>query len=404
MALRRPEAPAIGSGPRYDAGMENSRTGENRPMSILPRHLATAALLLLLLPCISLAQSQRTEKHDIRVESLAEGLAHPWAVAFLPDGRMLVTERPGRLLLIDIDRDARKHIDGLPDIAATGQGGLLDVVLHPRYKETGWIYLSYAAPGSGGSTTAVGRGRIRGDRLVDFEEIFRAEPAVRGGRHFGSRMVFDRDEYLYISIGDRGERDRAQDTADHIGTVIRLHDDGATPDDNPFAVDGTGRPEIYTYGHRNPQGMILHPERAEIWIHEHGPRGGDELNILQRGENYGWPKMTHGREYHGPEIGPSQLPGMQPPIHHWTPSIAPSEMAYYDGGAFPRWRGNLFVGALAHTHLARLEMDADTVAAEERLLDEFGWRIRDVRQGSDGLLYLLVDSGNGALLRVRPAN
>lgn len=338
--------------------------------------------------------------HDIRVETVAKGFEHPWGLAFLPDGQLLVTERGGRLYRVDPDDGRREGISGVPDVVAQGQGGLLDVALHPRFAENRLIYLSYAERREGGALTSIGRGRLDDDGLVDFEVIYRAEPALGGGRHFGSRMVFDADGYLFVTTGDRGERHNAQRLDRAQGKVIRLHDDGAVPEDNPFVNEADADPAIYSLGHRNAQGLIRHPERDEIWLNEHGPRGGDEINIVHAGENYGWPEVTLGREYYGPPIGAESKPGMVDPIHHWTPSIAPSGFAYYDGDEFPRWRGNLLVGALAHTHLARLELDGERILSEERLLDEQGWRVRAVASDAHGRIYLLVDDSNAPLVRL----
>jgi glucose/arabinose dehydrogenase len=347
----------------------------------------------------------RSQYHSYRVEVLFQDLERPWSLAFLPDGRMLVTERAGRLNLLDPRDGSRQRIAGVPEVAAVGQGGLLDVVLHPDFKSNGWVYLSYSARHGSGLSTHVGRGRLKGERLEDFQVLFRAEPPLSRGQHFGSRLVFDRDGYLFITVGDHGERDSAQDRGTHMGTVIRLTDDGRVPKDNPFVGDPRARPEIYSYGHRNAQGMTLHPRTGVLWLHEHGPRGGDEINLPKPGLNYGWPKTTFGREYHGPRIGPEPpQPGFESPIHHWTPSIAPSGMAFYDGDRFPNWRGDLFVGALAHRHLQRLRLDGGKVVEQEQLLTELGWRIRDVRSGPDGYLYVLPDETDGALIRLVPAD
>ncbi|MCP1674042.1 glucose/arabinose dehydrogenase [Natronocella acetinitrilica] len=367
---------------------------------VLP--LAIAALVAA--AGIASAQTVDSEEHRFQVQVLAEGFSHPWGLAFLPDGRMLVTERGGRLNLLDANGNNRRTVEGTPSVATENQGGLLDVILHPDFEETPWVYLSYARPSSEGNATAVGRGLLDGEQLTDFEVLFVATPYTGGGRHFGSRMAFDEDGYLYISTGDRGQRDRSQELDNHYGKIIRLTDDGQIPDDNPFLDQRDAQPGIYSYGLRNPQGMIRHPETGEIWINEHGPRGGDEINIIGPGLNYGWPKVTHGREYHGPRIGPESMDGMEDPLHHWTPSIAPSGFAYYDADVFPAWQGNLFVGALAQTHLARLVVDNGEVVHEERLLDDAGWRIRDVRQGPDGALYLLVDQRRAPLVRLSPAD
>jgi glucose/arabinose dehydrogenase len=288
-------------------------------------------------------------------------------------------------------------------VYARGQGGLLDVALHPDFADNRWVYLTWAGRCDGGNATHLGRGRLQGDRLTDFETLFVADPCVASNIHFGSRLVFDGTGHLFMTVGDRGQRRRAQDLGDHNGAVLRLNDDGSIPADNPFVERADARDAIFSYGHRNPQGAVRHPQTGALWIHEHGPRGGDEINLPEPGADFGWPKTTYGREYHGPEIGPDRLPGTVQPIHYWVPSIAPSGMAFYTGDAFPRWRGDLFIGALALTHLAHLELEGTEVVSERRLLDDRGWRIRAVTTGPDGLLYLLTDADNGRLVRLRPA-
>ncbi len=338
-----------------------------------------------------------------RLQILAEGLDHPWALAFLPDSGILVTERSGRLLRIDPDDGQRQAIGGVPAVAARGQGGLLDIALHPEFRRTRWVYLSYATATDSGLTTAVGRGRLEGARLAEFEELFRAQPPAEADQHFGSRLLFDRAGHLLVTVGDRRRRDWAQRLDTHAGKVLRLTADGGIPPDNPFVGQTGALPEIYSYGHRNPQGLALHPETGRVWLHEHGPRGGDEINLVVAGANYGWPLVTFGREYHGPTIGvePPQ-PGFVSPLHHWTPSIAPSGLAFYSGEGFPEWRGDLFVGALVHRHLQRLRLRGGEVIAQEKLLTDQGWRIRDVRVGPDGYLYLLTDAADGVLARLEP--
>jgi aldose sugar dehydrogenase len=338
------------------------------------------------------------------VVTVADGLEHPWGLAFLPDGRLLVTERPGRLRVIENGRLLSQPVACLPEIVARGQGGLLDVALHPKFPDNRWVYLSYAAPGKGGMGTHVGRGQLEGLRLQNWQTLFAMEPKTNAGQHFGSRLVFDRAGYLFITLGDRGERDRAQDLHDPAGSVLRLHDDGRVPADNPFVGRKGARPEIYSYGHRNIQGAALHPQTGQLWTHEHGPQGGDEINLIQRGANYGWPVVTHGREYvTGFRIGEgTHKTGMEAPRYHWTPSIAPSGMAFYTADRYPAWRGNLFVGALRDQMLVRLELDGTRVLREERLLKNRVGRIRDVRQGPDGYLYLLTDQNPGRLLRLQP--
>ncbi|MEX2409554.1 MAG: PQQ-dependent sugar dehydrogenase, partial [Rhodovibrionaceae bacterium] len=267
-----------------------------------------------------------------------------------------------------------------------------------------WVYLSYAKPGEGGAGTAVGRGKLEGNGLRDFEVIFELPRKTGRGQHFGSRLVFDREGYLFATIGERGERDRAQDPHDPAGSVLRIHDDGTIPEDNPFADGRAGHPAVYSYGHRNPQGMALHPETGELGEEEHGPQGGDEVNLPRKGGNFGWPVVTHGEEYGGGDIGPADKPGFIAPVFHWTPSIAPSGMAFYDGTVFPEWQGDLFNGSLKFQLVSRLELDGDEVREEERFLEDAYGRIRDIEMGPDGFLYLLTDSGNGLLLRIEPAN
>lgn len=346
-----------------------------------------------------------SEQHRFSLRVLVSPLENPWSIAFLPDGRKLVTERPGRLRLIKADgRLDPQPITGLPPIADVGQGGLLDVVLHPDYPKNGWIYLSYAGKNEDGQGTDVLRARLQGHQLTDVQIIFRMLPKTRGGLHFGSRLVFDRQGFLYITLGDRGDKERAQRFDDHAGSVIRLHDDGRVPRDNPFLSTPSAKPEKWTLGNRNMQGAALHPVTGELWTHEHGPQGGDEINIMRAGRNYGWPVITYGRNYViGTRIGEgTEKPGMVQPIHHWTPSIAPSGMSFYSGRQFPLWQGNLFVGALKDQMLVRLELDGERIKHQEILLKNTVGRIRDVRTGPDGYLYLLTDSPDGQLLRLEP--
>jgi len=346
-----------------------------------------------------------TEKLSLKVEKITDGLEHPWGLAFLPDGRMLVTERPGRLRIIDRDGDLEPQpVPGLPSIAARGQGGLLDIALHPGFASNRLIYLSYSASGEGGIGTEVARGRWTGKGLEGLEVIFRMRPKSRTGRHFGSRLVFDPEGRLYVTLGDRGDRPRAQRIDDHAGSVIRLNDDGSTPGDNPLLTREGALPRIFSYGNRNIQGAALHPVTGELWAHEHGPQGGDELNMIRPGVNYGWPVITYGVNYGiGTSIGEgTEKPGMAQPLYYWVPSIAPSGMAFYTADRIPQWQGNLLLGSLKFETLVRLELDGERVTHEERLLGNELGRIRDVRQGPDGLVYLLTDARNGALYRLSP--
>jgi glucose/arabinose dehydrogenase len=349
-----------------------------------------------------------SEQASFVVEQLVGGLENPWGMAFLPDGGMLVTERPGRLRLVTADFELEPEpLAGVPTAFSRGQGGLLDVILHPDFADNRLVYLSYAYLDAAGAGTAVARGRLAPGGLEETEVIFQSNGLGSGGRHFGSRLVFDEAGYLYVTHGDRGQRELAQELSNHAGSLLRLHADGRIPEDNPFVGEAGAMPEIYTYGHRNPQGIARHPVTGALWLHEHGPRGGDELNIIDgAGLNYGWPKVSRGVEYaSGMAIGLDEAPaGIEAPSHVWTPSIAPSGMAFYAGDAFPEWQGDLFVGALAYQLLARLELDGDQVVHEERLLEGELGRIRDVRVGADGLVYLLTDAADGGIFRLKPAD
>jgi glucose/arabinose dehydrogenase len=346
-------------------------------------------------------------KHDFNVETVAQGLEHPWAVAFLPDGRALITERPGRLRILSRDRKLSEPVAGVPRVAASGQGGLLDVALAPDFEKSRRIFFTYAEPRDGQSGTAVAHARLAEEggaaRLEDLQVIFRQQPAYSGGRHFGSRLAFAPDGNLFVTLGERGQMDPAQDLSNHIGKVVRIRPDGSVPQDNPFAGRKDARPEIWSYGHRNPQSAAIHPESGRLWTVEHGPRGGDALIAPEAGKNYGWPEVSYGMHYSGVRIpDPSLRPEFAQPLYHWTPSIAPSGMAFYTGDAFPNWRGSLFVGALVLRHLNRLELAGEKVVNEERLLTGLRERIRDVRQAPDGTLWLLTDARTGQVLRLSP--
>lgn len=338
-----------------------------------------------------------------QVRTVAEGLAHPWGLAFLPDGRMLVTERPGRLRIVEKDGRVSAPLDGVPEVFARGQGGLLDVALDPKFAENRLVYLSYSEPGDGGAGTSVARGRLAGAGLADTTVIYRQTPKVGGGLHFGSRLVFARDGNLFVTQGERYQRDRSQNLNEHLGKIVRIRPDGSVPPDNPFVGRADARPEIWSYGHRNMQGATLHPATGRLWIIDHGAKGGDEINLPQPGKNYGWPIVTYGVDYSGLKIGiGTEAPGMEPPMHYWDPSIAPSGMAFYTGDALPGWKGNLFVGSLKFRTLHRLEIDGERVVREEPLLEDLKENIRDVRDGPDGLLYLLTDNSDGRIWRLEP--
>ena len=342
----------------------------------------------------------------VRAEPVAQGLEHPWGLAFLPDGRMLVTERPGRLRLVDRDGRLSEPLGGVPQVAARGQGGLLDVALDPRFAENRVVYLSYSEPGASGTAgTAVARGRLAEGRLEDVRVIYQQQPKVQGPNHFGSRLVFARDGTLFVTQGDRfAHRDGAQDLSVGFGKIVRINPDGSVPADNPFVGRADARPETWSYGHRNVQSAALDPATGQLWTVEHGARGGDELNHPEAGKNYGWPVITYGVDYSGAKIGEGTAkPGMEQPVYFWDPVIAPSGMTFYTGDAYPDWKGSIFIGSLKPGLLVRLTVEAGRVTREERYLGDLGERIRDVRQGPDGLLYLLTDSSRGRILRVSPA-
>jgi glucose/arabinose dehydrogenase len=369
------------------------------------------AMLALLAAVPALAQPQpmriKTEKMEVVVETVARRLDHPWGLAFLPDGRMLVTERPGRLRIVGTNGQLSQPLSGLPRIYARGQGGLLDVLPDRQFADNRAIYLSFAEDrGNGRAGTAVARARLNtaGTGLEGLQVIFRQEPSYTGPNHWGSRLVFDRSGALFVTLGDRFDlRDQAQDPGNHIGKVVRIKPEGGAPDDNPKKAGWA--PEIWSIGHRNIQGAALHPQTGELWTAEHGARGGDEINIARKGLNYGWPVISYGVHYSGAKIGVgTRKEGLEQPVFHWDPSIAPSGMAFYTGDKFPGWRGSALVGALAGALVSRLELDGDKVVREERMLKELRERIRDVRQGPDGFVYLLTDSSEGRILRVRPAD
>ena len=369
------------------------------------RHLIMfSALALFGPPLAAKGQIFTSQEANFRLETVAEGLEHPWSLAFLPDGSMLVTERAGRLRVIRNGELSPKPVVGLPASAVTGQGGLFDVVLHPGFEKNRILFLSYAHRTSEGMTTRVARANFDNNRLENVTVIFEALPRSGTSRHFGARMAFDASGYLYISVGDRGDKDRAQDTEDDAGGVHRITDSGEAAPGNPGLDDPGINNTLFTWGNRNIQGMTVHPITGDIWTHEHGPRGGDEINVLRAGTNYGWPEITYGIGYSGlPITLDTEKDGMAQPLHYWDPSIAPSGMAFYTGLEFPEWQGNLFVGALKMQKLVRLKLKDRGVTEEEDLLTNLAERIRDVRTGPDGTLWLLTDSPQGKVYRVVPA-
>jgi glucose/arabinose dehydrogenase len=371
------------------------------------RVLQSAPALLAAAAMPSVTRSQAASPAAIAPARIASGLEHPWSLAFLPDGTMLVTERPGRLRRVFPDGRLSAPITGVPEVAARGQGGLLDVVLGPGFATDRSVFLSFSQPTKDGARTAVARGTLSADGslLRDVSVIFAQKHASSGGNHFGSRLAFARDGNLFVTTGDRwSESERAQTLDNHFGKILRIRPDGGVPTDNPFVNREGALPEIHSYGHRNVQGAALHPDTGVLWSHEHGPQGGDEVNVEKAGANYGWPVITYGKQYvTGFRIGEgTERADVAPPVLQWTPSIAPSGMAFLAGDRYPGWRGNLFVGALKFRMLVRLELDGARVAREERLLTDFSERIRDVRQGPDGLLYLLTDADDGQLVRLDP--
>ncbi len=366
--------------------------------------LAVTSLLALTAP----AMAERSELGELRLTEVAAGLEHPWALAFLPEGQgYLISERPGRLRLLDAQGRLHPPLGGVPAVFARGQGGLLDIALSPGFATDRLVYLSYAEADDEGQRagTAVGRGRLKEDlsALEGFRVIFRQLPKLSEGIHFGSRMAFGADGQLYVSLGENNQRATAQQLDKLQGKLVRLQPGGGVPADNPFLGREGVRPEIWSYGHRNPQGLALNPWSGRLWLHEHGPRGGDEINIPRAGRNYGWPKATHGINYSFlpiPEAEGATVAGTEPPHHVWEKSPAISGMAFYSAERFPAWQHSLFIGALAGEALIRLQLQGDQVVHEERLLQDRGWRIRDVRQGPDGFLYLLTDAPDGKLVRL----
>lgn len=381
----------------------------------MTRQIALAAAALSLCACGATPQGPAQASPQpaftpgvVSAETIARGLEHPWGLVFLPDGSMLVTERPGRLRIVAPGGAVSEPLTGVPRVQASGQGGLLDVAIDPSFAANRLIYLSYSEPGNDGTAgTSVARGRLSANAvaLEGVSVIYRQIPKVRGGNHFGSRLVFGRDGTLFITQGDRfGQRDRAQDLSVGIGKVVRINTDGSVPPDNPFVGRADAFQPVWSYGHRNLQGAALHPVTGQLWTVEHGARGGDELNHPEAGKNYGWPVITYGRDYTGRNIGEGAAKdGMEQPVYYWDPVIAPSGLTFYTGDRYPGWTGNLFVGSLTPGGLVRLELAEGRVTRETRYLGELNERVRNVVQGPDGYLYLLTDSGMGRVLKVVPA-
>ncbi len=353
--------------------------------------------------CLAVSSSAFSETVDIKI--IASDLNHPWSVAFLPDGRFLVSERSGNLRTVTADGDVSHPIAGLPEIHSSGQGGLLDLMVDPAFVQNNVIYFSFSAVIDGGNATALAKARLVGSSLENVQVLFTQSPAFSTSHHYGSRIRLGTDGKIYLSSGDRGQAELAQSLSHGQGKVFRIDPQGKPLSDNPFTAQSDAISEIWSYGHRNIQGMAIHPVSGAIWIHEHGARGGDEVNIIQRGANYGWPLVSHGVNYNYTPIGTGRklMKGITAPIYTWVPSIAPSGMSFYTGNRYPQWKNSLFVGALAGRMLVRLELDGDKIKSEHRLMQDFGKRIRDVKQGSDGYLYVVTDESRGQLLRVGAA-
>ncbi len=373
--------------------------GRKTPLGLLLQGVAT----LTIWSGASAAQDRiiETETGPLKMETIANGLDHPWGLSFLPDGRMLVTERPGRLRIVAPDGTLSEPLQGLPEISAIGQGGLLDVALDPDFKDNQLVYFAFSEPGDGGASTAVARGRLGDNALDGVEVIYRQAPKTSGGNHFGGRLLFSPDGKLFITQGERFAFDPAQDLASGLGKIVRINPDGSIPADNPFVGQTGARPEIWSYGHRNVQGAAIDPKTGKLWTHEFGPLGGDELNLIEPGYNYGWPLVSWGKHYDGTEIpDPPTRPDLTDAVHHWTPVISPSGMTFYTGDIIDGWQGNILIGGLSSQGIVRLTLDGDKVRAEERI--PLGARIRNVRQGPDGSVYALTDESNGKILKLSP--
>jgi glucose/arabinose dehydrogenase len=377
--------------------------------------IKTVGLLLFVVPAVLMAaRSVGSEKSadklnlaDLKLDTVVTGLKMPWAVAFLPDGNMLVTERlSGQLRIVKDGVLESQPVKGVPKVVGKGQGGLLDVVLHPDYKKNGWIYISYSAPaedGGAGANTALLRGKLKDGELVEQQLLFKAKPNPTGGNHFAGRIAFDKKGYVFLTVGERGQKEKAQDLGTHQGKVIRLHDDGRVPKDNPFVGKSGALPEIYSYGHRNMQGLAIHPSTGAIWEHEHGPQGGDEVNIVEKGKNYGWPLITFGIDYDNSVISEDTArAGMEQPVIYWKPSIAPCGMTFVTSDKFKDWKGDLLVGSLKFHYLKHCVVKGNKIVRQETIFEKIG-RVRDVRQGPDGNIYVVLEN-TGKIVRISPGN
>ena len=361
------------------------------------------ALFILTAPAVLEGAEAKRDggSESFKVEVVARGLGLVWGMAFLNEREILLTERAGKFKKWNLKTKQAREVVGAPEVYAKGQGGLLDVTLHPDFSKNKKVYFCYSKSKGRKQTTVLAYGVLKGNRLLEVKDLFSAKPAIASTYHFGCRLVFDRSGFLFMTMGDRGKRHSAQSLKSHLGKILRLTSEGAPAKDNPFAGAPEALPEIWSFGHRNPQGLFIHPETGRLWAQEHGPRGGDEINLIEKGKNYGWPVITFGREYWGPSIGEgSAKKGMEQPVKHWTPSIAPSGLLIYSGKRFKKWKGDFFSGALALTHLNRLKITNGKVKEEERLLSHKGFRVRNVVEGPDGLIYLSVDKGQ--ILRLVP--
>ncbi len=368
-------------------------------------------LFLSFLPILSCTQkpasidtvSTSSQATSIKVSTLYSDFSNPWGMTWLPDGRLLVTERAGEILIFKDDKYTGQKITGLPEIHAEGQGGLMDIQLHPKYKENGWVYISYSKPLSGGSTTAIMRAKLKGNQLVEQKDIFTASPVLKADIHYGSRIAFDNEGYLFVTVGERGTNEKVQDLSNDHGKVHRLFDDGRFPQDNPFVNQANAKASIWSYGHRNPQGMVYDKTNNRLWVVEHGPKGGDELNLIEKGKNYGWPLVTYGINYNGKSISDkTEMEGVQNPVKYWVPSPAPCGMTIVTSDKYPDWKGDLLIANLSFRFLKRVELDGAAYAGEEKLIENLG-RMRHVAQSPDGYIYV-ISEGPGKLLKLIPQN